>query len=81
MLRVLDVPVTPARLRVWECVPEWLLVYALRVLVDTTWFEIVAAKHANAARDEMRLLAMEFKDLARQASIPTPATDRLLAHL
>ena len=39
------------------------------------------AKHANAARDEMKHLADEFLALARTTAVPTPTIDRLYPHL
>jgi hypothetical protein len=37
--------------------------------------------HANAARDEMKQIADEFRALARKTSIPTPAMDRLYTYI
>jgi len=81
VLKTLGIPVTPVRLRAWEVIPAWLLTFVLGRIATTRWFEVVVVRHANAARDEMRLLATDFNGLARQASIPTPATDTLLRYL
>lgn len=37
--------------------------------------------HAHAARDEMKQIANDFRLLARSTAVPTPAMDRLSAHL
>ena len=39
------------------------------------------ARHANAARDEMGLLAAEFKQLAVQSGVPTPSMDLLASYI
>ena len=43
--------------------------------------ELKAVGHANAARHEMKQIANEFRALARKASVPTPAMDRLYAYI
>ncbi|MEN6483005.1 MAG: hypothetical protein ABFD29_12650, partial [Anaerolineaceae bacterium] len=43
--------------------------------------DILLANHANAARIEMLVLANEFRNLARQANIPTPAMDELRTYI
>jgi len=43
--------------------------------------ETAMAKHANAARDEMKHLADEFLALARTTAVPIPTIDRLYPHL
>ena len=42
--------------------------------------EVGLARHAGAARDEIQHLADEFRALARQTAVPTPASDRLYAY-
>lgn len=77
VLDQLDVPVTPARFRVLRAVPEPLLVAILRGVVGTPAIEVLAARHANAARDEMSTLAAEFAALAVRAGVSTPAMNKL----
>jgi hypothetical protein len=43
--------------------------------------EIEIAGHANAARDEFKQLADDFRALARSTSVPTPAMDRLYTYI
>jgi 2-dehydropantoate 2-reductase len=78
--RVLDdlcIPITPARMRVLQWIPEPILVALLQRGLPTEQAELVLAGHANAARDEMRFLADEFQALARRSGLATPALDRL----
>ncbi len=81
VLHALDIPVTPASLRVIEWVPEPVLVAWARRLLDTKWAKIAIARHVNAARDEMKQLADEFWALARATAVPTPAMDRLYQYV
>ena len=81
VLRSLHIPITPAKLQLWAWLPEFVLVPLLKRLVNTRYFEIVVARHANAARDEMQQLANEFQALARQASMATPAIDQLETYI
>ncbi|MCG8347612.1 MAG: L-2-amino-thiazoline-4-carboxylic acid hydrolase [Chloroflexales bacterium] len=83
-LRVLqahNIPITPSKLNIFARLPEPLLVALLFYSFNTEFAAIGLAGHANAARDEMQWLADEFRTLARATPIPTPAIDRLYAHL
>ncbi len=80
-LRVMGIPITPFSFRSLEWIPEILLVPCLQRVLNTRWAELVMARHANAARDEMRQLADEFRTLAQAASAPTPAIDRLYTYI
>jgi hypothetical protein len=53
------------------------MVPLLQQLLDTKYAELVIARHANVARDEMKQIADEFRVLAHDASLPTPSIDRL----
>lgn len=77
VLDALGVPVTPRRLRLLRAIPCTLLVAALRLVVGTKMVEILATRHANAAREEMAQLALEFATLAGSAGVATPAMDEL----
>ena len=81
VLQALGLPVTPSRYRVFEWVPEPILVFALQRLLTHELMEVAMVRHANAARDEVSHLANEFLALARATSVPTPAIDRLYPHL
>ena len=77
VLRTLGISVTPAKLRMWEWLPESLLIRSLMLWADTNHFSTVVVEHAVAAADEMRHIAEEFRMLTVSASIATPAIDEL----
>ena len=81
VLRALNIPITPARLRILEWPPEPLLVAVLEKRLRTPGAELMLSQHANAARDEMTTLAEEFRTLARQTDVPTPSIDALFCYL
>ena len=73
VLRSLGIPITLAKLYMWEWIPESLLVCSLVLWADTNHFKTAAAEHAEAAVDEMRKIAKEFRALASTTSIATSA--------
>lgn len=81
VLRALDLPVTPPKFALLQWLPEPLLVFMVQRLMADVKMETAMAKHANAARDEMKHLADEFLALARTTAVPTPTIDRLYPHL
>jgi ketopantoate reductase len=81
VLRSLGLPVTPAYLKLFELVPEPVLVALLPRLLTREEMRVALVGHANAARDEVQHLADEFISLARTTSVPTPAIDRLYPYL
>ncbi|MBX3065979.1 MAG: ketopantoate reductase family protein [Anaerolineae bacterium] len=81
VLRALGIPVTPIRAQLLGLMPEPLLVNTMRKTLDSKVAEYAMAGHANAARDEMRQLADEFKALAMSTDIATPYMDRLYTYL
>lgn len=81
VLHDLNIPITPAKFRLWEWLPEPMLVALLSRWAKTQQFEILVARHANAARDEMQRLTTEFQELAGQTSVATPAIDELETYI
>jgi 2-dehydropantoate 2-reductase len=77
VLHSLHIPITPFKMRILELIPEPLIVSLLQRLLDTEYAELIIARHANAARDEMKQIADEFRVLAHDSSLPTPSIDRL----
>ena len=77
VLRALGIPITPAKLRMWEWIPGSLLVQLLMLWANTNHFRTVAVEHTAAAADEMYQIAEEFRTLAVSASVATPAIDEL----
>ncbi|MCK4316041.1 MAG: alpha/beta hydrolase, partial [Anaerolineae bacterium] len=81
VLRALGLPVTPSKFKIFEWLPEPLLVFLLQRLLADERMEVAMVRHANAARDEVQHLADEFLALARTTSVPTPTINRLYPHL
>jgi 2-dehydropantoate 2-reductase len=81
VLRALGVPITPTNHKIFNWIPEPILVALMQRLFNTKTAEIEIAGHANAARDEFKHLADEFRALARTTSVPTPAMDHLYTYL
>jgi 2-dehydropantoate 2-reductase len=80
VLRALGIPITPARLKQFEWIPEPLLVASLQRALAKEEMKVAAVGHALAAPDEMKHLADEFIALARTTPVPTPAINRLYAY-
>ena len=77
VLRALGLPVTPAKFKILEWLPEPILVFLLQRFFTNELMEVALVKHASAAPDEMKHLADEFLALARTTPVSTPAIDRL----
>jgi 2-dehydropantoate 2-reductase len=81
VLRALGVAVTPWRYHFVRWMREPLLVAVLRASLRTEWADLVIARHASGARDEMAMLADEFLALAQTTSVPIPAIARLAGYV
>lgn len=81
VLRARGIRITPPWLRLYEWLPEPLLVGVWRQVLASPFAETVMAEHANAARDEMAELAADLRALAAGTGVPTPATDCLAAYV
>ena len=62
-LRAQGIPVTPARLRSLELLPDALLVGACRWALRTSYADLIVARHARAAREEMAALSGQLHEL------------------
>jgi hypothetical protein len=80
VLREHRIPITPSNHRIFEWVPEPVLLALMRRMVED---ETTAIKigHALDAREEMRLITDELRALANTTRVPTPAMDRLYQYL
>ena len=81
VLRVLHRHIVPSRLKIFEWLPEPILVAYLRRLCKREAMEIAVVGHANAARDEAKHLVGEFMVMVRQTPVPTHAIDCLMPFL
>ena len=79
-LKALGAPITPGSHRVFEWLPEPILVSMMRRMVAS---EATAVKigHAEAALEEWRAIAGELEALTRQTGVSTPAMDKLRPYL
>ena len=81
VLGAVGVPVTPPKLRPLGHLPEALALPVLRRAFATRRADIILARHANAARDEMATLAAELDALARASGLATPHLDDLARYV
>ena len=73
-LRAQGIPVTPAKLRGLELLPDWLLVRACQWALRTAFADLVVARHATVAREEMAVLSGQLRLLvARSAAMAAKA--------
>ena len=74
-LRAQGLPITPAKLRSVELLPAWLLVGACQWALRTSYAELIVARHATVAREEMAVLAEQLHALVeRSAGIAAQAS-------
>ena len=81
VMTALGIPITPPKFKLFQRLPEWLLVPLLRKMAQREAIEIALIGHARAARDESQHLAQEFIALRDQSGVATPSIDRLLPYL
>ncbi|MFN0316124.1 MAG: ketopantoate reductase family protein [Burkholderiales bacterium] len=67
-LRAQGIPVTPAKLRGLELLPDWLLVHACQWALCTAFADLVGARHATGAREEMAALSGQLRVLVGQVT-------------
>ncbi len=80
VLRAAGVPIVPASHRIFEWLPEPILVaIAGRMVSDES--ATIKVGPGVAARQEMKLLAADFAAIAAKTSVKTPALERLATHL
>ncbi len=80
VLQELNIPIMPARHKILKLIPEPILVALMRRIFKSEKMADLIG-HAQAARDEMKQIADEFRVLARSTSVPTPAMDRLYTYI
>jgi ketopantoate reductase len=77
VLRELGYPIVPKSARIFERLPEPILVWGFRKRLLDPRIRVAMFAHAEAAQDEIKHLADEFIALKRHTSTPTPAIDHL----
>jgi 2-dehydropantoate 2-reductase len=81
VLRALGVPIVPVSHCWLGMMPDVVLTPLIARRLATERAELIMARHAMHARDEMLTLADEFSDLIARANIPTPAWDELAMYI
>ncbi len=77
VLRALGYPIVPESVKIFERLPEPILVWGFRKRLMDPRIRVAMFEHAQAAQDEIKHLADEFIALKHQTSIPTPSIDHL----
>lgn len=77
VLRALGYPIVPKSARIFERIPEPILVWGFQKRLVDPRMRVAMLEHADAAQDEIKHLADEFIALKQQTSIPTPTIDHL----
>ena len=67
----------PFRFNLFYWLPEWIIIKVFQGFFSSKFAEIGLALHAEAAADEIRELANEFKTLIDKTSIKTPNIEKL----
>ena len=67
----------PFQFNLFYWLPEFMNMMAVKGLLESKFAEVAFAMHAKAARDEMKALACEFKELITKTSVDTPNIDAL----
>jgi 2-dehydropantoate 2-reductase len=62
----------PFEFNLFYWLPEFMNIATVKKLLRSRFAEVAFAQHANAARDEMRELAIEFQSLIDETSVRTP---------
>jgi len=80
VLKKLGFPVTPGSLKMFEWLPLWILVPFMQRVLKTKRIEYAFA-HGDAARNEMKVLVEEFREIICSSSVQTPVYDELSQHM
>lgn len=80
VLRTLGYPIVPRSSRIFEHLPEPVLVWGFRKRLVDPRMRVAMYEHSEAAQDEIKHLADEFIALKRLTSVPTPAIDHLYVY-
>jgi 2-dehydropantoate 2-reductase len=67
-LRAQGIPIAPSQLKIIELLPEWMLVSVCCLALRTSFAELIIARHAIVAREEMVVLAEQLRVLIAQGT-------------
>jgi len=78
--KMLGLPISPANLKViFMIMPQWFSVLYWQKTLQGKIGQLAMGPHANAAKDEMQLLAKKVLTVVHSSSFPTPRLDELLS--
>lgn len=77
VLRALDYPIEPPKLRLVFIIPEWILGPLFRKVLKTSLADIGMARHLRNASEEMEQLSAEFSELVEASGLKTLVLDQL----
>ncbi len=80
VLREMGYPIVPRSARIFERLPEPVLVWGFQKRLVDPRIRVAMLEHSEAAQDEIKHLADEFIALKRRTSVPTPAIDHLYVY-
>ncbi len=80
ILRALGYPIVPRSARIFERLPEPILVWGFQKRLVDPRIRVALLEHGEAAQDEIKHLADEFITLKHRTTVPTPAIDRLYVY-
>ncbi len=81
-LQALGIPIAPTNLKVlFTRMPRWFAVSYWQRALQTPVGTLAIAPHANAARDEMRQVALDILKVIQTSSAPIPTLVRLMTFL
>ncbi|MGZ6304287.1 MAG: ketopantoate reductase family protein [Ktedonobacteraceae bacterium] len=80
-LSAAGIPIKPYGTHLVEWIPEPLLMLGLRFFLDTRLAVLGGQHHINAAPDEMKEFADEFREIYRKTGLRTPASNILFAFI
>lgn len=79
-LQQLGIPILPANLKtIFLIMPQWFSVWYWQKALQGTTGTLAIAPHANAAKEEMKLLAQKVLNIVHVSTLSTPTLDRLLS--
>ena len=76
-LKELGIPIIPKKFKLLRYIPKSSLVKKIRELVDSDFGRIALSGHANSAKDEMKRLTDDFRNLVMNVKTDLSTNDKL----
>ncbi|MCP4316245.1 MAG: ketopantoate reductase family protein [Hyphomicrobiales bacterium] len=71
----------PFAFNMFYWLPEFIIIMSVKRLLESKFAEVAFSMHAEAARDEIKSLAHEFRELTAKTSVDTPNIDTLRIYI